>query len=69
MDYENRRSLNDVGVFLTADEAAELGAYLMRLSTRPNIGRVYLSEVIGDRLEREITVSLTDAPRSESFVC
>ncbi|AIE85511.1 hypothetical protein [Fimbriimonas ginsengisoli] len=60
MDYETNRSLNDIGVFLTADEAAELGAYLMRLSSRPSVQRVHLSEFVGHRLEREITVALAE---------
>lgn len=64
MDYETNRTLNDVGVFLTSSEAAELAAYLQRLSSKPDIRRIYLSEVIDDRLEREITVSL-----AESYVC
>lgn len=64
MDYETNRTLNDVGVFLTFEEATELAAYLQRLSDKPDIRRVFLSEIIGDRLEREITVSLT-----ESYAC
>jgi len=58
MDYETNRSLNDIGVFLTIDEADELCAYLQTLQARPNVTHVHLSEIVGDRLEREITVAL-----------
>jgi hypothetical protein len=60
MDYETNRSLNDVGVFLTLGEAQELVAYLSRLSDVPDIQRIHLSEMKGYKLEREITVALTD---------
>jgi len=60
MDYETNRSLNDVAVYLTRDEADELCAYLLRLRARPDVQRVHLSEVVGDRLEREITVALAE---------
>jgi len=63
-DYETNRNLNDVGLFLTSDEAAELAAYLQRLSSRPDIRHVHLSEVRGAHLEREITVVL-----SEPYAC
>ena len=60
MDYETNRSLNDVGVFITADEAEELLAYLQRLNTKPEVQRVHLSQFTSRSLEREITFSLTD---------
>lgn len=60
MDYETNRSLNDIGVFLTADEAADLAAYLTRLASRPNVQRIHLTEFVGHRLEREITVALAE---------
>jgi hypothetical protein len=60
MDYETNRNLNDVAVFLTLDEAEELLSYLRRLNDAPAIQRIHLSEFSNDRLEREITVSLTD---------
>ena len=59
-DYETNRDLNDVGVFLTLDEARDLVAYLMRLSEIPDIQRIHLSEISDQRLEREITVAITD---------
>lgn len=60
MDYETNRSLNDVAVYLTIDEAEELLSYLRRLNDAPGIQRIHLSEFSHDRLEREITVALTD---------
>jgi hypothetical protein len=59
-DYETNRNLSDVGVFLTLDEADELAMYLQRLRSRPGLQRVHLSEFVGHRVEREITVSLSD---------
>jgi len=58
MDYETNRSLSDIGVFLTLDEAAELCAYLQALQTRPGVQRVHLSEILGSQLQREITVGI-----------
>jgi len=60
MDYETNRSLNDIGVFLTLDEAEELCAYLQCLQNRPGIQRIHLSEVLGNHLEREITVGIDE---------
>lgn len=60
MDYETNRCLNDVGVFLTIDEADELADYLKRLSRQPTVQRVHLSEIVGHQLQREITVALAD---------
>jgi hypothetical protein len=60
MDYETNRSLNDVGLFLTIEEAEDLLSYLRRLKDVPSMQRIYLSEIHDQRLEREITVALTD---------
>jgi hypothetical protein len=60
MDYETNRSLNDIGVFLTLDEADELCAYLQVLRKRPEVQRVHLSEILGSHLEREITVGIDE---------
>ena len=58
MDYETNKSLNDVAVYLTKDEAAELVDYLQRLVAVPEIHTVHLSEIHRDRLERELTVAI-----------
>jgi len=60
MDYETNRSLSDIGVFLTRDEAEELCAYLQVLQTRPGVQRVHLSEILGSQLKREITVGIDE---------
>lgn len=57
-DYETNRSLNDVVLTLTMDEAGELCDYLHRLQVDPELNRVHLSEVVGTRLDKEITVVL-----------
>ena len=60
MDYETNRSLSDIGVFLTLDEAQELCAYLQLMQRRPDVQRIHLSEVLGSHLEREITVGIDE---------
>jgi hypothetical protein len=57
-DYSSSKTLNDVSLSLTPSEAAELAAYLERLVSNPAIGRAHLSEVVGNRLERELTVTI-----------
>jgi hypothetical protein len=59
MDYETNRSLNDIGVFLTIDEAEELLAYLRRLQEQPGVQRIHLSQFENSRLEKEITVAIS----------
>jgi len=58
LDYETNKTLNDVAIFLTQDEAAELAVFLNRLVDKPQIHKVYLSEIVKNRLERELTVSI-----------
>jgi len=58
MEYETNRSLTDIGVILTIDEAEELCAYLQQMKARPSVYRVHLSEIVGNQLRREITVTL-----------
>lgn len=60
MDYETHRSLNDVAVFITLDEAQALLDYLHRLQAKPEVQRVHLSEFSNRTLEREITFALTE---------
>jgi hypothetical protein len=66
MDYETHRNLNDVGVFLTLDEAEELLGYLRRLKDEPGITRIFLSDLKDERIEREITVAITEPERNEA---
>lgn len=57
-DYETQRTLKDVGITLTLEEADELCAYLHRLRSCPQVKHVHLSQIVGDRLEREVTFAL-----------
>lgn len=58
LDYESNKTLTDVAIYLTHDEACELAAFLNRLVDRPQIHKVHLSEIVSDRLERELTVAI-----------
>lgn len=58
VDYENTKSLSDVGIILTPSEAEELATYLVALARRPDICKVHLSEIENDHIEREITVAV-----------
>lgn len=58
LDYATNRTLNDVGIVLTRQEAEELMMYLQKLTARPDVDRIYLSEFDGCLLERELTVAL-----------
>ncbi len=64
LDYERDRVLNDVGIVLTREEALELMLYLHQLVEHPEVQRVYLSEVQGSGLERELTIALAERPVS-----
>lgn len=59
-DYERNQSLSDVAITLTAEEASELAAYLHRLIKHRELGHAHLSEVTGMRLERELTIAITE---------
>lgn len=61
VDYENNRPLTDVAIILSADEVAELAAYLNRLVLSPELHTVYLSNVNGVHIERELSVTLSQA--------
>lgn len=57
-DFETQRNLCDVGITLTVEEADELCAYLHRLKESPHVQKVHLSQIVGDRLVREVTFAL-----------
>ena len=57
-DFETGRSLNDVALTLTSEEAEELCAYLSRLTAQQDLGHVHLMEIQGARVQRELAVSL-----------
>jgi hypothetical protein len=60
IDYQTNRGMNDVGIFLSQEEAEELIIYLHKLVQKPVLGKVHLSEIISNRLERELTIVLED---------
>ena len=58
-DFETGRSLNDVSLTLTHEEAEELCHYLARLTEgRPDLRHVHLMELQGARVHRELAVAL-----------
>lgn len=58
-DFESGRSLNDVCLTLTREEAEELSQYLNRLvSDRRDLRHVHLTEIQGATVERELAVAL-----------
>lgn len=58
LDYATNKTLNDVAIYLTQDEAAELAAFLNRLVHRPEIHTIYLSEFSKHFIEKELTVAI-----------
>ena len=57
-DFETGRSLSDVCLTLTQEEAEELSGYLARLTARDDLGHVHLMELQGATVRRELAVSL-----------
>ncbi len=57
-DYEGQKDLTDVAISLSRDEAADLLMTLERLVKQPNLSKVYLSQIKGNVIEREIAVTL-----------
>jgi hypothetical protein len=57
-DYEKQRDLTDVAISLSRDEAADLLMTLQRLVKQPGLSKVYLSQIQGNVIEREIAIAL-----------
>jgi hypothetical protein len=57
-DYEGQKDLSDVAISLSRDEAADLLATLERLVKQPSLSKVYLSQIRGNVIEREIAIAL-----------
>ena len=62
-DYERQRDLTDVAISLSRDEAADLLMTLQRLVSQPSLSKVYLSQIKGNVIEREIAIALDRQPR------
>lgn len=57
-DYEGQKDLTDVAISLSRDEAADLLMTLERLVKQPDLSKVYLSQIKGNVIEREIAIAL-----------
>ena len=57
-DYESTKSLTDVGIVLTKDEAEELYITLHKMLDRPELRQAYLTEYRGCGIERELSVTI-----------
>jgi hypothetical protein len=63
-DYEGGKTLRDVAITLTRDEAEELAAYLHRLMGTPSVRHAHLSAVRGAHLDQELTIAIESSDRS-----
>ena len=57
-DYENTKNLNDVAVTLDREEVDDLIMNLQRLAARPDLRTVFLTDIEGGRLERELAFAI-----------
>ena len=57
-DYESGRTLRDVDILLSREEAEELNVYLRRLLAKPDMRSVQLSTVEGLLLDSELSITL-----------
>lgn len=57
-DYEGQKDLKDVAISLSRDEAMDLLTTLERLVKQPSLSKVYLSQINGNIIEREIAIAL-----------
>jgi hypothetical protein len=57
-DYEGQKDLSDVAISLSRDEAADLLLTLERLVKQPSLSKIYLSQIRGNVIEREIAIAL-----------
>ena len=61
-DYERQKDLTDIAISLSRDEAADLLATLERLVKQPSLSKVFLSQITGNVIEREIAIALDKNP-------
>jgi predicted FMN-binding regulatory protein PaiB len=58
-DEKNDRALDEITIYLTPEEARQLASYCEQLADDPvRWHHSHLSEIVGDRVEREITVAV-----------
>ncbi len=57
-DFETRRDLKDVEIELTREEAEEMLDYLRCLLSSRGVPRIYLTQLHGQAVERELSVVL-----------
>ena len=62
-DYEGQKDLSDVAISLSRDEAADLLMTLQRLVNQPDLSKIYLSQIKGNVIEREIAIALDTNPK------
>jgi hypothetical protein len=65
-DYEKGHSLRDICIALTRDEAEDLAAYLNKLLQDPAVNRVYVSEIVNSKLDKEITIAVDASHRASN---
>ena len=58
IDFQSARRVDSAQITLTRAEAEELIIYLRALAHRPNIGPMYLSELNGSEIVRELTLAV-----------
>jgi hypothetical protein len=56
VDYQSGKELRDVALSLTDEELDDLFLYLRRMRSDRRLGCAHLSQIVGARLERELTV-------------
>jgi len=67
-DYEGQRDLSDVAISLSREEAEDLLGTLQRLVMQPSLSKVYLSQIRGNVIEREIAIALDRDPKMTALV-
>ena len=65
-DYETTRTLTDVGLVLTRDEAEELYIYLHKMLDRGELRKAFITEMDDFGINRELTIALE--PKSGAVV-
>ncbi len=67
-DFEGQRDLSDVAISLSREEAEDLLGTLERLVKQPDLSKVYLSQIRGNVIEREIAIALDRDPKSAALM-